>query len=129
MAGAQLISRNGNPFASFADLGERIAASLPNLKQAVLDGEIVCIDKKGKAAVQGFAFPPRFCSSGSRGRFSEPEHSWEVACYDELAAKTWALNSAVECHLHTVEVRGSNPLAPTIQFNNLGLGSSCASTK
>ena len=25
-----------------------------------------------------------------------------------------ALNSAVECHLHTVEVIGSNPVAPTI---------------
>ena len=29
-----------------------------------------------------------------------------------------ALNSAVECHLHTVEVAGSNPAAPTI-INNL----------
>jgi hypothetical protein len=28
--------------------------------------------------------------------------------------KHWALNSAVECHLHTVEVTGSNPVAPTI---------------
>ena len=27
--------------------------------------------------------------------------------------QTWALNSAVECHLHTVEVIGSNPIAPT----------------
>jgi hypothetical protein len=26
-----------------------------------------------------------------------------------------ALNSAVECHLHTVEVIGSNPVAPTIK--------------
>jgi hypothetical protein len=26
-----------------------------------------------------------------------------------------ALNSAVECHLHTVEVIGSNPIAPTIR--------------
>jgi hypothetical protein len=25
-----------------------------------------------------------------------------------------ALNSAVECHLHTVEVIGSNPVAPTM---------------
>jgi hypothetical protein len=30
-----------------------------------------------------------------------------------------ALNSAVECHLHTVEVAGSNPAAPTNSF--LGL--------
>ncbi len=26
----------------------------------------------------------------------------------------WAVNSAVECYPHTVEVRGSNPLPPTI---------------
>ena len=32
----------------------------------------------------------------------------------ELTARKWALNSAVECHLHTVEVIGSNPIAPTI---------------
>src|ERR1035437_7000190 len=31
----------------------------------------------------------------------------------------WALNSAVECHLHTVEVTGSNPVAPTIIFCHL----------
>jgi hypothetical protein len=30
-----------------------------------------------------------------------------------------ALNSAVECHLHTVEVIGSNPVAPTNNINNL----------
>ncbi len=33
-----------------------------------------------------------------------------------------ALNSAVECHLHTVEVAGSNPAAPTnktLLFNDL----------
>ena len=28
--------------------------------------------------------------------------------------KRRALNSAVECHLHTVEVIGSNPITPTI---------------
>jgi hypothetical protein len=38
----------------------------------------------------------------------------KVACYDDFAAKQWALNSAVECHPHTVEVVGSNPTAPTI---------------
>ena len=30
-----------------------------------------------------------------------------------LNRNSWALNSAVECHLHTVEVIGSNPIAPT----------------
>jgi hypothetical protein len=29
--------------------------------------------------------------------------------------KCWAHNSAVECHLHTVEVVGSNPAVPTIK--------------
>ena len=32
-----------------------------------------------------------------------------------------ALNSAVECHLHTVEVAGSNPAAPTISQSGNGL--------
>jgi hypothetical protein len=38
----------------------------------------------------------------------------------------WAVNSAVECHLHTVEVTGSIPVSPTIfktiftQLNQLG---------
>ena len=31
-----------------------------------------------------------------------------------------ALNSAVECHLHTVEVAGSNPAAPTIESITYG---------
>lgn len=31
-----------------------------------------------------------------------------------MALLTWAVNSAEECHLHTVEVDGSNPLPPTI---------------
>src|SRR3989441_2316383 len=35
-------------------------------------------------------------------------------CYNESPPQAWALNSAVECHLHTVEVIGSNPIAPTI---------------
>ena len=46
--GAQLISRNGNTFASFADLGKRIAAALPGVTDTVLDGEIVCVDSSGR---------------------------------------------------------------------------------
>lgn len=34
-----------------------------------------------------------------------------------------ALNSAVECHLHTVEVIGSNPIAPTTPEMPEGKGS------
>jgi hypothetical protein len=40
----------------------------------------------------------------------------ELVYNDGLTAALWALNSAVECHLHTVEVIGSNPIAPTIGF-------------
>ena len=43
----QLISRNGHPFGSFTELGKRIAESLPD-ESAVLDGEIVCLDRSGK---------------------------------------------------------------------------------
>ncbi len=38
---------------------------------------------------------------------------------EKLTASQWALNSAVECHPHTVEVIGSNPIAPTILHKNL----------
>jgi len=40
-----------------------------------------------------------------------------------LSLKAWALNSAVECHLHTVEVIGSNPIAPTIVSSTCRLSS------
>ena len=58
------------------------------------------------------AFCTRVCGVEIAGR--ELTNSGELACYDGLAANLWALNSAVECHLHTVEVIGSNPIAPTI---------------
>src|SRR6266852_2311634 len=35
---AQLLSRNGHPFASFSELGKQIAVALPNVR-AVIDGE------------------------------------------------------------------------------------------
>ena len=38
-----------------------------------------------------------------------------------LNSRAWALNSAVECHPHTVEVVGSNPTAPTIFASGAGL--------
>ena len=41
----------------------------------------------------------------------------ELVYYDELTTAQRALNSAVECHLHTVEVVGSNPTAPTIDIS------------
>jgi bifunctional non-homologous end joining protein LigD len=41
----ELISRNGHPFSSFTELRE--AMKLSDLGQTVIDGEIVCLDKKG----------------------------------------------------------------------------------
>jgi hypothetical protein len=50
----------------------------------------------------------------SRRGFGSRNVDGELVYNDELTATMWALNSAVECHLHTVEVTGSNPVAPTI---------------
>ena len=33
--------------------------------------------------------------------------------YNSIRCRQRAINSAVECHLHTVEVVGSNPISPT----------------
>jgi len=53
---AQLLSRNGHPFASFAELGSLIATSLPNVQRAVLDGEIVCVDDSGRPQFRDLLF-------------------------------------------------------------------------
>ena len=50
---AQLISRNGNPFASFTDLAKNIAACIPDTKLTVLDAEIVCLGRKGRPQFRG----------------------------------------------------------------------------
>jgi ATP-dependent DNA ligase len=44
-----LFSRNGNPFALFADLALRIGNALMP-RGAVLDGEIVCLDRSGRCS-------------------------------------------------------------------------------
>jgi bifunctional non-homologous end joining protein LigD len=51
----QLISRNGNTFASFQELQQNIGASLPN-DSVVLDGEIVCLDRKGRPRFNDLLF-------------------------------------------------------------------------
>jgi len=60
---AQLLSRNGHAFASFAELGKRIAAALPNAK-AVIDGEICSLDRRGRPQFKNLLFrrgnPPCF---------------------------------------------------------------------
>jgi bifunctional non-homologous end joining protein LigD len=44
----QLISRNGHPFNSFADLRREMSAPSSGTGRTVLDGEIVCLDKRGR---------------------------------------------------------------------------------
>src|SRR5438270_12287289 len=44
---AQLLSRNGHPFASFSALAESISDFLPNTR-AVIDGEICSLDRRGR---------------------------------------------------------------------------------
>ena len=60
----QLISRNGNTFASFQELQQTIDASLPN-DSAVLDGEIVCLERRGRPRFNDLLFhrgdPCFFC--------------------------------------------------------------------
>src|SRR5438876_5509480 len=60
---AQLLSRNGHAFASFAELGKQIAAALPNAK-AVIDGEICSLDRRGRPQFKNLMFrrgnPPCF---------------------------------------------------------------------
>ena len=43
----RLVSRNGNDFKSFPTLSESIASALGS-RSAVIDGEIVCLDRRGK---------------------------------------------------------------------------------
>jgi bifunctional non-homologous end joining protein LigD len=60
---AQLLSRNGHPFASFSELGKQIAAALPSSK-AVIDGEICSLDRRGRPQFKNLMFhrgnPPCF---------------------------------------------------------------------
>jgi len=51
---AQLISRNGNAFNSFEDL--RKGMILPFAGKTVLDGEIVCLDKRGRPQFRDLLF-------------------------------------------------------------------------
>src|SRR5438270_10830547 len=51
---AQLISRNGNSFNSFEDL--RKGMILPFAGKTVLDGEIVCLDKRGRPQFRDLLF-------------------------------------------------------------------------
>ena len=50
----QLISRNGHPFSSFDNL--RKALTSPFAGKTILDGEIVCLDKRGKPQFNDLLF-------------------------------------------------------------------------
>src|SRR5213594_1138095 len=52
---AQLLSRNGHPFASFSALAESISDSLPHTR-AVIDGEICSLDKRGRPQFKNLMF-------------------------------------------------------------------------
>lgn len=58
----KLVSRNGNEFKSFPDLNLQLPKEIRS-ESAVLDGEIVCLDKRGKAQFRDLLFhkgQPRF---------------------------------------------------------------------
>jgi len=51
----RLISRNGNAFATFRDLALRIGKLIPD-NRVVLDGEIVCLDERGRPQFNNLLF-------------------------------------------------------------------------
>ena len=54
----ELISRNGNVFRGFAELATWIAEHL-RVKNAVLDGEIACLDESGRPTFRDLIFRKR----------------------------------------------------------------------
>ena len=44
----RLVSRNGNIFKRFAPLAAEIAGALRGVRNAILDGEVVCLDHAGR---------------------------------------------------------------------------------
>src|SRR5208282_6573222 len=59
------------------------------------------------------------------GLFGSGFHGGAGAPGEPFRCLFWALNSAVECHLHTVEVAGSNPAAPTKSTGYGNVAGSC----
>ena len=51
---SQLISRNGHPFSTFTEL--RKAMTAPSDGRTVIDGEIVCLDKRGRPQFNDLLF-------------------------------------------------------------------------
>ena len=83
---------------------ERLHAVDRSQCQADAGGDLLRAD--GAAAIGGSIVKARsLVRFGTVGVLDGPQ---------VIVPKGRALNSAVECHLHTVEVIGSNPIAPTI---------------
>ena len=61
LAKGKLISRNGNTFHGFADLSTWIAEHL-NVDNAVLDGEIACVDESGRPIFRDLLFRRQHCA-------------------------------------------------------------------
>src|SRR6266550_2081646 len=55
------------------------------------------------------------CLMAGRGRCYSEHGAWTEKPSQSSCSDPRAHNSAVECHLHTVEVVGSNPAVPTIK--------------
>src|SRR5690242_3358590 len=53
--GAELVSRNGNRFRQFTALAAELRACLP-ARSAVLDGEVVCLDRAGRPDFNALLF-------------------------------------------------------------------------
>jgi hypothetical protein len=78
----------------------------------------------GGDAVQRFQFDggtgPKQHGVGRSARCCVWRAVGRVAARGIHKTGTWAINSVVECHLHTVEVSGSNPLSPTTHLLEQG---------
>src|SRR5437773_10038675 len=59
-AECQLVSRNGNVFRGFADLANWVGQNL-RVHDAVLDGEIACVDEGGRSVFEDLLFRRREC--------------------------------------------------------------------
>ena len=99
----QLISRNGSSFASFSNLATNIASSLPACRNAVLDGEIVCLDSNGHPQFRDLLF-----------------HRGEPCffCFDllECDGKDFRLNALIERKAELRRILSSVPVHSRVRY-------------
>jgi bifunctional non-homologous end joining protein LigD len=95
--GCRLVSRNGHSFASFSELASSIARSLESTS-AVFDGEIVCVDSKGRPQFKDLLFrrgEPRFFA------FDLLYLNGKDLRYDQLADRKAALRQVLNSRIPT----------------------------